>query len=258
MAPLRLAQEHERKLVRKYLVVGEPLPRFPSAGLTMNERKGRTPAAPGFARGETGFDPLGKIGSPFQRLPGKVAHAPVGQSFGERINRLPDGGRRSLPRLGNFRMDDLPLVAIRLELARNDALLSHREAALRPARIVEIDQADRVPVLIRGEHAHRSAAGSVLAGLIGCKFQNHVVAEQGGARRRSLDAFDGPGRKMVQHIDHAGQVEALEQLGDLRPHAFQNLRLGEQWIEGFRAHCGFGLQAKLKLTLSPIISPSKA
>ena len=123
----------------------------------------RAPAVPGFARHERRLDPFGEIGCAFERFADELAEAAVGQALRQRIDRLAKLRDRSLPRFRNLRMDHLPLVAVGFELARDSALFAFGKLALRPARIVEIDEADRVSVAIGGIDSARTAPGTVFA-----------------------------------------------------------------------------------------------
>src|SRR5437867_12444838 len=111
-----------------------------------------------FLRGKTRFDPFGKLRSALERFPRQLAHPAVGEPFRQRIDRLADRWRQPLPRLGDLRMNDLPFIAILLELARDDARLALGKLPLRPPRIVEIDEADRVPAGVGREDTGWSAA----------------------------------------------------------------------------------------------------
>src|SRR5215208_400438 len=106
-------------------------------------------------------------------------------------------------------MDDLPLVAILFELPGDDALLALGKVPLRPAGIVEIDEADRVAVRVRSEDARRTAPRAVLATVDRRQFEDDIAAEQHGARRPSANAFDSAGGEMVEDIDYPGEVEPL-------------------------------------------------
>ena len=41
---------------------------------------------------------------------------------------------------------------------------------------------------------------------------------------------------MIEDVDHAGEIELLQEFRDLRPDALQHLDLGEQGVEDFGAH----------------------
>ena len=133
----------------------------------------------------------GSSGARSQRLARKLAQTPVGEPFGQRIDRLADRRLRPLARLGDLGVDDLPLVAIGFELARNDARLAHRAAAFRPARIVEKDEADRVAVRIGREHA-QSARGPTAISRVsnGVTSRITIAAEQSRAAAGARTPFD--------------------------------------------------------------------
>jgi hypothetical protein len=136
-------------------------------------------------------------------------------------------------------MDDLPFVAIGFEFARNRPHLPDRQAPLRPAWVVEIDEADGVAVAVGGKHALRPAPRTAFASLERLQVEDHVAVEQVGARGRRAHPLDCAGRQMVQQVDEAAEAELFQQLGDLRPDAFQRLHLGEQRVEDFGPHDAF-------------------
>ncbi len=206
------------------------------AGLAMRFGHRAAPVAPCLARSEAGFDPFGQLGRALQRLASELDQSAVRQPLGQRIDRLADHRRRPLPRLGDLGVDDLPFVAVLLELARHDPLRAFRQAALRPAGIVEIDEADHIPVAVGGEDPHRPAAPAAFARIERSQFEDHVAAEQRGGRGGRLDPLDRAGRQMIEQIDDPGQVEPRQEPGDLRSHALQPLDLREQRIEDVRAH----------------------
>ena len=113
--PLRLAKEQERQLVRENLIVSETAPRRVLTGFAVNDRERRTPAAPGLPRKEAGLDPLRQLGRALQRFASKFAQTTVREAFRQRIDRLADQRRRPLPRFGDFRVNDLPFVAVLIE-----------------------------------------------------------------------------------------------------------------------------------------------
>src|SRR4051812_14462819 len=41
---------------------------------------------------------------------------------------------------------------------------------------------------------------------------------------------------MIKQVDHPREIEPLQELGDLRPDAFQRLHFREQRVEDFRPH----------------------
>jgi hypothetical protein len=225
-------------LVGENLVVGEPLARALRARFAVRLGQRRPPRAPAFAAEEARLDPFRKVGRALQRLAREFAHAAVGEALGQRIDRLADGRRGPLPRLAHLGMDDLPLVAISFELARHDALLADRQAALRPAGVVEIDEADGVAVGIRCENSRRPASGAVLASQGGRELEDDVAAKKRGARSGCVHPFDRAGRQVIKHVDDAGQVDPLERPRDLRPDTLQHLDFGEERIEDIRAHGG--------------------
>ena len=83
------------------------------------------------------LDPFGEFGRALQRPERQFAHPPVGDAFGQGIDALAKRDLGRPARIEHLRMDDLPLVAIGLELAGHGARLVQRELLLRPARIVE-------------------------------------------------------------------------------------------------------------------------
>ncbi len=133
-------------------------------------------------------------------------------------------------------MDDLPLVAISLELPCNRPLSADRQALLRPAGIVEIDEAYRVFVGIGREDPHRAPPRPGLARLERRQVDDDVRSEQVRCRRPRRDPLDDACRQMVEEVDNPGDVQPLQKPGDLGPHTLQRLDLREQWIEDVRAH----------------------
>ena len=132
--PLRLAKEQQRQLVGENLVISEALARVLGSRLPMNLRQCSAPLAPGLAAQKPRLDPFGQLGRAFQRLAHQLAKAAVGEPLGQRIDRLADRRRGPLAGFADLGVDDLPLVAILLELARDGAQLARSAGFASPSR----------------------------------------------------------------------------------------------------------------------------
>ena len=78
------------------------------------------------------LDPFGKLGRALEPGQRQLAHALVRNAFGQRIDRLADGDVAGGGGLEHLGMDDLPLVAPRIEPPADDARLAQRELLLAP------------------------------------------------------------------------------------------------------------------------------
>ncbi len=232
----RLPQQHQRQLVGENLVIGEAAAGILDARLAMRLGQRRAPPPPALARGKARLDPLRQFGRALDRHGDKLAHALVGDALGQRIDRLAQRQLGFGARRQNLGMDDLPFLAIGFELAGDGFRHAHRQLFLRPAGIVEVDQADRVARAVRGKHPQRPPARARFAQLERRQLENDIVPEQRRARRGRAHPLDRPGRQMIKQVNGAGQAELREQFPDLRPDALQRLDLGEQRIEDFGAH----------------------
>ena len=135
------ADQHQRELVGEHLVIGEPLagPSAPGSRCASAAPRASRPVS---RADKARLDPFGKLGGALQRLRGQLAQAVVGEPFGQGIDRLALAGAGPFAGLSTSRDGRSAIPGRRLELARDDALLAERQLLLRPARIVEIDEAD--------------------------------------------------------------------------------------------------------------------
>ena len=159
---------------------------------------------------------------------------------GEGIDGLAQ--RRLGTGLEHFGMDDLPFVAIGLELARYGAHGVERQLLLRPAGIVEEGQRDGVAVAVGGEDPRRAAAGGGTT-VKRRDVDDHHPAEQSRAGGGGADPVDGSGGQMKGEIHRAGQPEPGQRLSDAGADPPERLDFREQGVEDFGTHSTSSLRA---------------
>ena len=198
----------------------------------------RAPRLPAAALDQARLDPFGQLRRTLDRLRGELAEALAGQPFRERINRFALGQfMRFIGRKQMVRVDDLELLAVAFELARDDAHLPQRQQLLRPAGIAsEIDEADIVASRVGRVHAKGRAAAPALAIVDRLERYGDHLAHVRHVQPFDAAAVDEARRQMERDVHGARQPQPFERPGDPRPDAFQRGHLGEQRIEYLGPH----------------------
>ena len=182
----------------------------------------RGPVGPVPASNQSRLDPFRQIGHLLQCGPRKLAHAFVGQSIREWINRLSKAGRR-IAVDGNdmIGVHHLQFIAIAFELARNDPFLSNRQLLARPSTI-SAEKCERQIVSgdIGNEYPQRCARVVAVAVVHDGNGNNDVAANIGDIQQGNRLAIGPVGRKMIQHILHPLEPQSLERLCQTRADAF--------------------------------------
>jgi len=192
------------------------------------------PAALGL---EAGLDPLAEIGRAGERLDGEVSEALVGEPFRQRIDRLAVGELVGLVGVEDVvRVNDLKLLAVAVELARDEPWLADRVLLLRPARIAEISERHIIAARIHRVDAHGTARPRRLPVFARSERDGDDAAHICGIEPLHALAVDPAGREVKQQVDDAREAEPLQRLHQLRPDPLQNLHFGEERVEQLRAH----------------------
>ena len=164
--PLEPRADHrQRQLIGKQLVISEPRPRWRRRqqigfGLgRMQSRKRLGERRPRLLRQKRRVRPFRQRGQALQRLADRLAQRRIGETGGQRIDRLMQRQRRRAAfgaiELGHMvGMRHLQPAVIRLELAGDQPPASLRQQALEIGRVgIEIDELERGPGLILDQHA---------------------------------------------------------------------------------------------------------
>ena len=195
----------------------------------------RAPCRPMLARQQRRLDPFRQAPARVPARQRQLPHPLVRNALGQAIDRLAKRDLAGLRGLQHLGMDDLPLVSPGIELADDGALLVQRQLLLRPGRVVEEGQGQRVVVAVAGKDAKRRLARTG-PDLDRRDVEHDDPPEQRRAGGGRSNPIDRPGRQMIGKIDRPREVEPGQRLGDARPNALQRLDFGEQGIEDVGPH----------------------
>ena len=236
--PRRLPHQHQRQLPGENLVIGQPLARLGVARIGMGAGQRIAPGRPLLAGEQAGLDPFGQVGRARQRLRRKIAHAVVGQTFREPIDRFARRHRAGfLGREDMVGMDDLKIVAIGLQLARDELGFVEREELARPAAVpAEVDERDAIAMGVHRQHAERRARAA--AGAIVDRRQHDADDAPGVGQVEPVGQMpvDPTDRQVEGDVDRARQAQPLQRTGERGAYPLEQGYFGKERIENIGAH----------------------
>jgi len=196
------------------------------------------PRGPAFPGKQARLDPFGQFGQSGERLFYQRRHARLGQSFGQRIDRLVELREAGTAVLRNMiGMNDLEHVAVTLKLARHPALLANGQLLLRGERgaAKEGQRADIADPVLR-EHAVRPAIAAR-----GAMFGRGQRDDDLLAFDRIVERFDRAPRheafgQMIGYVLDPRQAQLFERPAQLGTYAIQRVCLDKERIESFGPH----------------------
>ncbi len=237
-SPGRRAQEHQRQLPSKDLIIGKALACRGCRGVVMRRDQRLPPPRPAARRQQAGFDPLGQCGSPRDRLRHKLSYAPVGDPVRQPIDRLSRGHRIGVGRGQDMvGMHDLERIAIAVEPPRDEARLAERKQLPRPAGVAaKIDARDNIARTILTDHPEWRARRP--PPLIAGRGQNNPDHPAGLGGIQALDQLAlHPAQWQVEgKIDRTQQAKPGQRLQQCRTDALQRLDFGKERIEYLGSH----------------------
>ena len=231
-----IAYQHQGQTVGQQLVIGKPVA---GGGMlaAMGQFQSVAPARPLHLVGQPRLDPFGQFGRSGKRLLDQRGKAPLGQPFGQRIDRLhqlPQRGRACIRYV--IGVNDLQHLAILIEPPRDPAGLPQRQLLFRPAAVApEIGDRTNIARAIGSQHAERPAPGWT-AVLQRGQRNDDVLAHAGLVQIGHHAARHETIRQMVNEVPHAGQPQPFQRPRQSGADAFQAIGCCKQGIKPFRTH----------------------
>ena len=219
----RTDQPH-RHLTGKELVISQPVARR-LVILVVNDMQRFRPGRPTAGRQQAWLDPFGQHRNMLQHGGRQLPHTPVGQTFGQRIDRFGQTRPARLTDIHNMvGVHHLKFIAVTFELTRNDPLFADRQLLLRPSAVAtEKSQRDVIAFGIRAVNFQRGALAAAAALVHNEEPDDNIVAHILDIEPRHCLAIGPACRKMISHILCPLQPETLQRFGKRRPDALHRV-----------------------------------